>query len=187
MLIKNPFWCSTQTPFSFPSTVDFVHLKTACSFLVVLPLGWARGLRHTPSLVHLGGEMYPDRPKKCSQPASTTYLDDSHGAIIQRVGKTLLWTLNNWTTPMWPWISMYSKKIMSWGKIFSFFFIKADHNLTLLSSQTPCSRLPYFWLILFMLKTLNIIQFFHCLTMIHIILTSRDIIILVISAGAVIR
>jgi hypothetical protein len=27
------------TPFSSPSTVDVVHLKTACSFLVVLPLG----------------------------------------------------------------------------------------------------------------------------------------------------
>jgi hypothetical protein len=42
---KNPCWCSMQTPFLFPSTVDFVHLKAACSFLVVLPLGWARGLR----------------------------------------------------------------------------------------------------------------------------------------------
>jgi hypothetical protein len=26
-------------PFFLPSTVDFVHLKAACSFLVVLPLG----------------------------------------------------------------------------------------------------------------------------------------------------
>jgi hypothetical protein len=33
-------------PFFLPSTVDFVHLKTACSFLVVLPLGGARGLQH---------------------------------------------------------------------------------------------------------------------------------------------
>ncbi len=31
-----------QTPFLFPSTVDFVLLKAAHSFLVVLPLGWAK-------------------------------------------------------------------------------------------------------------------------------------------------
>ncbi len=34
-----------QTPFSFLQTVTFVHLKTALSFLVMLLLGWAKGLR----------------------------------------------------------------------------------------------------------------------------------------------
>ena len=38
-------------PFFLPSTVDFVHLKAACSFLVVLPLGWAKGLRQAPEML----------------------------------------------------------------------------------------------------------------------------------------
>jgi hypothetical protein len=35
-----------HTPFSFLRTVVFVHQRTACSFLVMLLLGWAKGLRH---------------------------------------------------------------------------------------------------------------------------------------------
>ncbi len=42
-----------QTPFSFLWTVTFVHLITARSFLVVLPLGWAKGLRHYQSIALL--------------------------------------------------------------------------------------------------------------------------------------
>ncbi len=33
-----------RPPFFLPSTVDFDHLKAACSFLVVLPLSWAKWL-----------------------------------------------------------------------------------------------------------------------------------------------
>ncbi len=50
-----------QTPSSFPSTVDFVHPKTACSFLVVLPLGWARGLQHYWLIALLGWPLLPRR------------------------------------------------------------------------------------------------------------------------------
>ncbi len=43
-----------QTPFSFLRTVTFVHLKTAHSFLVVLLLGWAKGLQHYQLIALLG-------------------------------------------------------------------------------------------------------------------------------------
>jgi hypothetical protein len=45
-----------QTPFSFPSPVVFVHLKAAHSFLVVLSLGWAKGLRQVPMYVRTLGD-----------------------------------------------------------------------------------------------------------------------------------
>ena len=74
------------------------------------------------------------------------------------------------------------KKILFRGKNFSFLVDRANHDLTRLSSQTPCSHLPNFWLILLMLETLILLQFFLCFTVIHIIMP-RDIIILAI-AGA---
>ncbi len=42
------------TPFFFLRTVFFVHPRTAHSFLVVLPLGWAKGLRHYQLIALLG-------------------------------------------------------------------------------------------------------------------------------------
>ncbi len=48
-----------QTPFSFPSPVIFVHLKAAHSFLVVLCLGWAKGLRHNRLIALLGWPLLP--------------------------------------------------------------------------------------------------------------------------------
>ncbi len=48
-----------QTPFSFLRTVTFVHLKTARSFLVVLRLGWTKGLRHYQLIALLGWPLLP--------------------------------------------------------------------------------------------------------------------------------
>ncbi len=48
-----------QTPFSFLWTVVFVHQRTACSFLVVLLLGWAKGLRHYQLIALLGWPLLP--------------------------------------------------------------------------------------------------------------------------------
>ncbi len=48
-----------QTPFSFLQTVVFVHQRTACSFLVMLLLGWAKGLRHYRSIAQLWWPLLP--------------------------------------------------------------------------------------------------------------------------------
>ncbi len=53
----NPFWCSMHTLLFPPSPVDFVPPKAAHSSLVVLFLGWARGLRHYWSIALLGWPM----------------------------------------------------------------------------------------------------------------------------------
>ncbi len=49
-------------PFFLPSTVDFVDLKAACSFLLVLPLGWAKSLWHSYMRT---GAFKPCDCKKC--------------------------------------------------------------------------------------------------------------------------
>jgi hypothetical protein len=48
-----------QTPFSFLRTVVFVHQRTAHSFLVVLLLGWTKGLWHYQSTALLGWPLLP--------------------------------------------------------------------------------------------------------------------------------
>ncbi len=48
---KNPFWYSTHNLLFLPSPVDFVHPKAARSSLVVLSLGWIKGLRQEPIML----------------------------------------------------------------------------------------------------------------------------------------
>ncbi len=48
-----------QTAFSFLWTATFVHLKTACSFLIMLLLGWTKGLQHYWLMALLGWPLLP--------------------------------------------------------------------------------------------------------------------------------
>ncbi len=48
-----------QTPFSFLWTVVFFHQRTACSFLIVLLLDWAKGLWYYQSIALLGWPLPP--------------------------------------------------------------------------------------------------------------------------------
>ncbi len=59
MLIKNPFWYSKHTHFFLPSPVVFVQPKAACSSLVVLSLGWMKGLQHYRLIALLGWPLLP--------------------------------------------------------------------------------------------------------------------------------
>ncbi len=65
-----------QTPFSSLQTIVFVHQRTARSFLVVLLLGWAKGLRHVSSskrMKHIKAKYFFVRHHHCSGKVDLQY------------------------------------------------------------------------------------------------------------------
>ncbi len=78
--------------------------------------------------------MYPDRPKKCSQPTSTTHLEDSHWEYHPKGWKHLAVVIKESNNMIAALDINAVKKIIFWGKIFPFFLNMANHDLTQLSS-----------------------------------------------------
>jgi hypothetical protein len=83
-------------PFFLPSTVDFVHLKAACSFLVVLPLGWAKGLRQAPEMLFYRIEQCQEIQMIAKDPYTPKQIISNAVRLLMALGIFPLKDFNMW-------------------------------------------------------------------------------------------
>ncbi len=100
-----------QTPFSFLQTVVFVHQRnqrTAHSFLVVLFLGWAKGLRHYQSIALLGWPLLPrgNSTSPIFEVSECCLYETPYRAALTKVVPG--WLIRPWETLL-PWNSKEKK------------------------------------------------------------------------------